>query len=91
MAPRDNLIFDIPLNDVVKYREYDRSRDQDPERWDELRSDIKQNGIKEYSVINLDRLQNGNVGVLLGEGNHRLAIGGMLGVKTMPIYFSVKK
>ena len=91
LAPRDNLILDIPLADVYKYREYDRTREQDPHYWDGLFSDIKNNGIEDYSVVNLDRLPNGDVGVLLGEGNHRLAMGLSLGYKTMPIYFSVRK
>jgi hypothetical protein len=53
-----------------------------------LTADIKKNGIKEYGYVSIDRRKNGDVEVLLGEGNHRLGIAKAVGIKQMPIMFS---
>ncbi len=49
---------------------------------------LKKNGIKEYGYVTIDRRKNGDVEVLLGEGNHRLGIAKAVGIKQMPIMFS---
>jgi len=95
MAPRDSVTLNLSVDDIAKYKEYDITREQEPERWGKLYSSIKANGVQTAGTIILDRIHNGSnagsVGVLLGEGNHRLAISIALGLKTMPINFSVKK
>lgn len=93
-APADNVIYDLDINEVYTVREYSRSRDVfgklEPEEYDELKDDIKKHGIKNYGIIELKRLPNGDVSALLGEGNHRLAIAKELKIKTMPIMFYIR-
>jgi hypothetical protein len=92
IALSDSLIFDFDVSEVNKYREYDRSF-KDPgkrnaEEMLELAADIQKHGIKEASILHLRRLKNGNVTVILGEGNHRLSVARKFKIKTMPVRFS---
>jgi hypothetical protein len=81
------------MKDVFKYREYDRTRlnggKLSPDEWDKLEASIKKSGIRDHGILQIDRNNsNGNMEVLLGEGNHRLAIGKRFGIKKMKLRIS---
>lgn len=88
----DNFQLDYDIKEVNKYREYDRKPNEygkrTPEEFEELKQDIKKNGIKQYGVLQMDRDKSGNLKVILGEGNHRLAIAKLLKIKSMPLMIS---
>jgi hypothetical protein len=92
-APADNVIYNLSVAEVNEVREYDRSRDvygkMSPEEYDELKRNVGSKGIVNHGVIDMRRLPNGDVAVILGEGNHRLAIAKELGIKIMPIRFYI--
>ena len=84
----------LPISELWTIREYDREMvdgytgKNSAEEMKELKIDIKKNGIKQHGYISIDRRKNGDVEVLLGEGNHRLQIAKQLGIKEMPIMFT---
>ena len=93
----DNFTPMIDVSELWKIREYDRKmidgytgKNTEAEM-KKLTADIKKNGIKEYGYVTIDRRKNGDVEVLLGEGNHRLGIAKAVGIKQMPIMFSYGK
>ena len=91
----DSFIVNLDVKEINKVREYDRDLDSgftgksSESEMIELENSIKQYGIKDYAVITMKRYKNGNVGVLLGEVNHRLNIAKKLKLKTMPIKFYI--
>lgn len=96
-ALTDNVIVDINTSEINNIREYDRkiidgwTGKSTTTEISELESDIKKNGIKNYSVVTIKRLHNGNVSVILGEGNHRLMLAKKLKIKKIPIMFYFSK
>lgn len=90
----DNFQPMISISELWKVREYDRKMvggftgKNTESEMKKLKADIKKNGIKEYGHVSIDRRKNGDVEVLLGEGNHRLGIAKEVGIKEMPIMFS---
>ena len=93
----DNFTPMIDVSELWKIREYDRKmiggytgKNTEAEM-KKLTADIKKNGIKEHGYVTIDRRKNGDVEVLLGEGNHRLGIAKAVGIKQMPIMFSYGK
>lgn len=91
-APADNVVYDLAVDEIDDVKEYNRTKEDGnlyPEEWDNLKADIKKNGIQNEGVIEMRRLKDGNIQVYLGEGNHRLAIAKELGLKTMPIRFYI--
>lgn len=88
----DSVILSYDVKEVNKYREYDRKPNEygkrTPEEFEELKQDIKKRGIKDWSVLQIDRDKSGNLKVILGEGNHRLAIAKLLGIRKMPLMIS---
>ena len=96
IAPADNFEVILETKDVNDYREYDREKFVDDwngrntfSEYNELKNDIKKNGIKSAGILHLER-DGDNVGVILGEGNHRLAIAKELKIKKFPIKFYVR-
>jgi len=92
MIVSESIVIDLPINEIFKYREYDRSRSiycskRTPLQFDELYEDIKLNGIKQGGRIRVERINSNKVEVILGEGNHRLSIANQLKLNTMPIVF----
>lgn len=89
----DDLEFQLPVQSLWGYREYDRTpkngftglRSED--EFNELRDDIKRNGVKSPIVFTIKRLSSGNVEAYIGEGNHRILIAKQLGIKTIPVRF----
>ena len=74
-----------PTEELAPYREYvkDRLRRIKTGKYEELRADIKENGIREPLLI-----QFGSNGVAkIGEGNHRHQIAQELGLEQVPVYF----
>ena len=73
--------------ELTKFREYDkenlRAVQRDDGSFEELKADIKENGIKEELIIFFGR--NGNV--YIGEGNHRHQIALELGIDKIPVRF----
>ena len=72
--------------DLVPYREYgpDRLRNSiGSERYEELKADIKENGIKDPLIIFFGR----NGVAKIGEGNHRHEIAMALGLPKVPVRF----
>lgn len=73
--------------ELIKFREYDkenlRALNPDDGSYDELKADIKENGIKEEIIIFFGR--NGKVNI--GEGNHRHQIALELGMDKIPVRF----
>ena len=90
----DNFTPMISISELWKVREYDRKMvdgftgKNTESEMKKLKADIKKNGIKEHGHVSIDRRKNGDVEVLLGEGNHRLGIAKEVGIKEMPIMFS---
>ena len=93
MKLTDNLVeFEFTVKELDKYKEWKRTRNDSnltPEQWDEMKADIKKNGIRDYGVISLGQKRSGDVTAYIGEGNHRLAIAKELGIKKMKmrLYF----
>ena len=74
-----------PTEELAPYREYvkDRLRRIKTGKYEELKADIKENGIREPLLI-----QFGSNGVAkIGEGNHRHQIAQELGLEQVPVYF----
>jgi bisphosphoglycerate-independent phosphoglycerate mutase (AlkP superfamily) len=75
--------------EVDKYKEYNwssskfRQQNYNPGYWDELKEDIKKNGILDPLIIILYEFEPKKAH--LGEGNHRLAIAKELGIKELPV------
>lgn len=96
IAVSDSVTLDIPVSELYKIREYDRNiKDNSTgtntkEEYKELLKSIKRTGIQESGVVTIERLRNGNVTAILGEGNHRLRIAKLLKLKTIPIRFKFK-
>jgi len=93
MKLTDNLTeFEFTVKELDKYKEWKRTRTDSnltPEEWDEMKADIKKNGIRDYGIVSLGQKRNGDVLAYIGEGNHRLAIAKELGIKKMKmrLYF----
>lgn len=88
----ETVVVTLPIPEISKYREYDRSRSiycskRTPMQFDELYEDIKTNGIQQSGRIRIERISNDDVEIILGEGNHRLSIATQLGFDHMPIVF----
>lgn len=76
-------IFDVPIDFIFKYREFDRFGDDkiyDDDYLESLTNDIKQNGIKNPIKLYIDGGK-----ALIIEGNHRLYIAKKLGYDTIPV------
>lgn len=89
----ERVVLDYDIKEIDKYKEYDRTRQgggkNTPEEWDELEASIRKKGIKQHGILNIDRDNNsGSMEVILGEGNHRLAIAKMAKIKKMPLRIS---
>jgi hypothetical protein len=70
--------------ELTKFREYDKEDlRRDDASFEELKADIKENGIKEELIIFFGR--NGKVHI--GEGNHRHQIALELGIDKIPVRF----
>ena len=70
--------------ELTKFREYDKEDlRRDDASFEELKTDIKENGIKEELIIFFGR--NGKVHI--GEGNHRHQIALELGIDKIPVRF----
>ncbi len=85
-----DIILLLSVNEVNDVREYARdkhiySSKNTPEEYEELMEDIKLNGFKKCGRIRMTRNNDYTVGVILGEGNHRLAIAKQLQLDVMPI------
>ena len=81
-------IFDVPVEFMWKYREFDRCGDDNlygDDYINELTKDIQQNGIKKPIHLYVDTGR-----ALIVEGNHRLCIAIKLGLKTIPVQVSYK-
>ena len=81
---RDDITkFSFPVKEIDLYKEWNRPIN------DDLMDMIKKDGIRDYGVIGLYKKKNGEVRIILNEGNHRLAIAKKLGIKEMliNIYF----
>ena len=94
----DNVEINAPVNELYKYREYDRDMvngwtgKATQEEYDDLKQQIAAEGIKQAATLDMTRNHdNGNVEVKLGEGNHRLKIARELGIDTMPLRFYYRK
>ncbi len=83
---RTELVLDHWKVSTVKYCQAFYNLMKDKQMLD-LMNDIKKNGQKEPGIIQIQR-KGANVGVLLGEGNHRLAIAIKLNIPKMTIRFS---
>ena len=90
----DNFQPMISVKELWYVREYDRKMvdgwtgKNTAAEMKELIVSVKKDGIKEYGHVSIDRRKNGDVEVILGEGNHRLSIAKHAGIKEMPIMFS---
>ena len=76
-------IYDIPVDFMWKYREFDRCGDDNlygKDYIERLTKDIEENGIKNPITLQID-----NGKGLIVEGNHRLCIAIKLGLKTIPV------
>ena len=76
-------IYDIPVDFMWQYREFDRCGDDNlwgDDYIEQLTADIKENGIKTPIQLNIDHRMG-----LITEGNHRLCIAIKLGFKTIPV------
>jgi len=72
--------------DLIPHREYKRHQLMNKpgtERYEELKADIEENGIKETLIIYFGK----NGGVKIGEGNHRHEIALDLGIPEVPVRF----
>jgi hypothetical protein len=77
--------------DVWPYREYTWSRDSarnSPEEWDDLYASMKELGWRKNNPAIVLVGKNGRA--LVGEGNHRLAMAMMLGIK-VPVRFQFRQ
>jgi len=87
MKLTDNLLeFEFTVKELDKYKEWKRTRNDSnlsTDEWDEMKADIKKNGIRDYGVLGMYQKRNGDVLTYIGEGNHRLAIAKELGIKKM--------
>ena len=92
----ERIVIDMPVDEVWRYREYDRARgavgsNNTVEQWDALLKSIMKEGIKEPLMISIEMVSNRNqVEVILGEGNNRLWMARMLKIKTVPVRFYYK-
>lgn len=78
-------IYDVPVEFIWEYREFDRCDDgQDNIKGNDyisrLADEIKTNGIKEPIILQIDGGK-----ALVDEGNHRLCIARKLGLETVPV------
>jgi hypothetical protein len=76
-------IYDIPVDFMWKYREFDRCGEDNLYGIDyieQLTNDIRENGIKNPITLQIDSGKG-----LVVEGNHRLCIAINLGMKTIPV------
>lgn len=89
----DNVHISLDTNDLYQYREYDRTPvngwtgSNTEEEFEELKADIRRNGVKTPIILRMVRQPNGNVKAYLGEGNHRVLIAKMLGIRKIPTSF----
>ena len=78
---RDMELVHIKI--LKKYREYDRKLTPlNKERYEKLKFDIMQNGIKDIAIIQYGTETDT---AILGEGNHRLAVAEELGIQAIPV------
>jgi hypothetical protein len=100
IAIADNVVLKGTPESLVPYREYSRESTNDwgwtgklsGEEFEELKADIKENGIKNPGIFYMERNRNdGSVKAYLGEGNHRLRIALELGLKSYPLKFGYYK
>lgn len=97
IAFADNVILNVPVQDLHNVREYDREMidgftgKNTTEEMAEMEADIKKNGITSPGVVTLRRDKNGTVTAIMGEGNHRLSIAKKLGIETMPVRIYYKE
>ena len=89
----DSVQPQIAIKDLDTIKEYDRkvidgfTGSNTDKEVNKLKDSIKKSGIKQWGVVTITRLKNGNVTAVLTEGNHRLMIAKELNIKTMPIMF----
>jgi len=72
--------------DLTPYREYTKDRLRNPpgsERYEKLKADIAENGMKEPLIVYFGE----NGVVKIGEGNHRHEIAMDLGIPKVPVRF----
>lgn len=84
----DNVHAFVKLEDILPYKEYERSRERgrnSPEEWDDLVASMKEKGWNPKSPLHMLIGKQG--GVKVGEGNHRLAIAKQLGIQEIPVQF----
>lgn len=73
----------VPVKTLDKYKEFDRDTPvMGILGYNNLKADIKRNGIKEPLII---RYYKGDNTAFLTEGNHRLRIAKELGIKKVPV------
>lgn len=80
----DQNVEMVRTEDLVPYREFDRAKVPNwrEEKINELREDIRKNGIKEPLILSYGATK-GNT--ILGEGNTRLMIAQELGIPEVPV------
>lgn len=80
----DPTVEMVKTEDIAPFIEYDRKEfpRYSTEKVNELREDIKKNGIKEPLILYYGATK-GNI--ILGEGNHRLMIAKELGITEVPV------
>lgn len=92
---RDNILeFDFPVKELGKYKEWERSPTRNNYttfQWEDMVEDIKKNGIHDFGIIGLYKKKNGDVIIRMDEGNHRLAIAEIVGIKKMTMAFHFGK
>ena len=73
----------VPIKDIWKYREFDRIKNtHHSEEYDkDLLKSIEEKGITEAIILSVDRMGN----VLLIEGNHRIYMAELAGMKYIPV------
>jgi hypothetical protein len=90
----DNFTPVLKIADLWKIREYDRdlidgyTGKNSTKEMEDLKTEFKKHGIMVNGWVRIDRRKNGDVEVLLTEGNHRVKIARELGIKEMPIMFT---
>lgn len=75
----------VSVKTMDKFKEFTREKPMNQERFDELKADIKENGIQEPLIL---QYYQHSKSVLLIEGNHRLRIAKELGLKEVPVRVS---
>ncbi len=93
----DSIALELDVNDLKQYMEWSRDLVDDwsgkmtTTEFNKLKSDIQQNGIKNYGVLDLRRLSNGDIEVYLGEGNHRMKVALNIGIEKFPVRLYYRK